>query len=100
MGTSDRRATLREGLDSLEEWATTYLGKFYKDKCKVLHPRRHSPGVQHRPGSTWPESSSVERGLGVLMDNKLHWSDDQCAATTSKNMKDSDEIVIRKKVSC
>ncbi|GAB0195104.1 hypothetical protein GRJ2_001975700 [Grus japonensis] len=57
--------------------------KFNKDKCKVLHLGKHNPGVQHRLGSTWLESSSVERVLGVLVDNKLNMSE-QCAAVAKK----------------
>ena len=51
--------------------------KFNKDKCKVLHLGKHNPGVQHRLGSTQLGSSSVERDLGVLVDNKLNVSE-QC----------------------
>ncbi|GAB0205014.1 hypothetical protein GRJ2_002967000 [Grus japonensis] len=40
-------------------------------------------GVQHRLGSTWLESSSVERYLGVLVDNKLSMNQ-QCAAVAKK----------------
>ena len=54
--------------------------KFNKDKCKVMHLGKHNPGVQHRLGSTWLGSSSVERDLG---DNKLNMSN-QCAAATKE----------------
>ncbi|GAB0186246.1 mitochondrial enolase superfamily member 1 [Grus japonensis] len=81
--TSEGRATLQEDLDRLEEWAYTNLMKFNKDKCKVFHMGKHNPGVQHRLGSTWLESSSVERDLGVLVDNKLSMSE-QCAAVAKK----------------
>ncbi|KAK4832702.1 hypothetical protein QYF61_025163 [Mycteria americana] len=77
------RATLQEDLDRLEEWANKTLMKFNKDKCKVLHLGKHNPGVQHRLGSTWLGSSSVERDLGVLVDNKLNMSE-QCAAAAKK----------------
>jgi len=46
--------------------------KLDEDKCKVLHLGKHNPGVQHRLGSTWLGSSSVERDPGVLVDNKLN----------------------------
>ncbi|GAB0204286.1 mitochondrial enolase superfamily member 1 [Grus japonensis] len=81
--TSEGRATLQEDLDRLEEWANKNLMKFNKDKCKVLHLGKHNPGVQHRLGSTWLESSSVERDLGVLVDNKPNMSE-QCAAVAKQ----------------
>ncbi|KAK4810664.1 LOW QUALITY PROTEIN: hypothetical protein QYF61_007464 [Mycteria americana] len=57
--------------------------KFNKHKCKVLHLGKHNPGVHHRLGSTWLGSSSMERDLGVLVDNKLNMSE-QCAAVAKK----------------
>ncbi|GAB0205950.1 mitochondrial enolase superfamily member 1 [Grus japonensis] len=81
--TSEGRATLQEDLDRLEEWSDRNLMKFNKDKCKVLHLGKHNPGVQHRLGSTWLESSSVERDLGVLVDKQLNMSE-QCAAAAKK----------------
>ncbi|GAB0189355.1 hypothetical protein GRJ2_001400800 [Grus japonensis] len=73
--TSEGRATLQEDLDRLEEWSNKSLIKFNKEECKVLHHGKHNPEVQHRLGSTWLESSSVERDLGVLLDNKLNMSE-------------------------
>ena len=70
--TLKRRATLQKDLDRLEEWTNKNLMKFNKDECKVLHLGKHNPGVQHRLGSTRLGSSSVERDLGVLVDNKLN----------------------------
>jgi len=66
VNTSEGRVTLQEDLDRLEEWANKNLVTSNKDKCKVLHPAKHNPGVQHRLGSTGLRSSSVERDLGVL----------------------------------
>ncbi|GAB0190814.1 mitochondrial enolase superfamily member 1 [Grus japonensis] len=85
--TSEGRATLQEDLDRLEERANKNLAKFNKDNCKVLHLGKHNPGVQHRLGSTWLESSSVERHLGVLVNKKLNMSE-QCAeaAKTANRM--------------
>jgi len=76
-------ATLQDDLDRLEEWAKKNLMKFSKDKCKVLHLRKHNPGVQHRLRSTWLENSSVERDLGILVDNRLNTSE-QCAAAAKQ----------------
>ncbi|GAB0183652.1 mitochondrial enolase superfamily member 1 [Grus japonensis] len=72
--TLEGRATLQEDLDKLEEWTNKTLMKFNKDKCKVLHLGKHNPGVQHRLGSTWLESSSVERDLVVPVDKKFNMS--------------------------
>ena len=70
--TSEGRATLQQDLDRLEEQANKNVRKFYKDKLKVLHLGKHNPGARHRLGSTRLGSSSVEKNLGVLVDNKLN----------------------------
>ncbi|GAB0204198.1 hypothetical protein GRJ2_002885400 [Grus japonensis] len=67
----------------MEEWANKNLMNFRKYNCKVLHLGKHNPGVQHRLGSTWLENSSVERDLGVLVDNELNMSE-QCAAVAKQ----------------
>ncbi|GAB0182370.1 mitochondrial enolase superfamily member 1 [Grus japonensis] len=83
--TLEGRATLQEDLDRLEEWANKNLMKFNKDKCKVLHVGKHNPAVQHRLGSTWLESSSVERDLGVLVDDKLNMSEQRAPVARKAN---------------
>ncbi|GAB0196129.1 cAMP-dependent protein kinase inhibitor alpha [Grus japonensis] len=83
--TSEGRATLQEDLDRPEELATKNIMKFNKDKCKVLHLEKHNPGVQHRLGSIWLGSSSTERDLGVLADNKLDMSEQRAAAAKKAN---------------
>jgi len=86
VGTTEGRATLQKDLDRLEGWANKKLMKFQMyglDKCKVSHLGKHHPGVQHRLGSTWLGSVSVETDLGVLVDNKLHMTE-QCAAAAKK----------------
>ena len=79
--TSEGKATLQEDLDRLEEWANKNFMKFNKDKCKVLHLGKHKPGVQHRLGSTCLGSSSVERDVEVLVDNKLNMSEQWCCSS-------------------
>ncbi|GAB0192413.1 mitochondrial enolase superfamily member 1 [Grus japonensis] len=54
--------------------------KFNKDECKVLHLGKHNPGVQR-----WLGSSSVEKDLGVLVDNKLSMSEQHAAAAKKAN---------------
>ncbi|PKU41416.1 rna-directed dna polymerase from mobile element jockey-like [Limosa lapponica baueri] len=83
LDTSKGRATLQEDMDRLEEWTNKNLMKFNKDECNVLHLGKHDPGVQHRLGSTWLGSSSVERDLGVLVDSKPSKSE-QCTAAAAK----------------
>ncbi|PKU44324.1 rna-directed dna polymerase from mobile element jockey-like [Limosa lapponica baueri] len=81
--TSEGKATLQEDLDKLEKWANKILMNFTKDKCQVLHLAKHNPGVQHTLGSTWLGSRSVEKDMGVLVNNKLNMGE-QCAAAAKK----------------
>ena len=45
--------------------------RFKKAKCKVLHSGCYSPSYVYRLGEKLIESNSAEKGLGVVMNEKL-----------------------------
>ncbi|PKU33934.1 hypothetical protein llap_15760 [Limosa lapponica baueri] len=81
--TPESCAAIQQDLDRLGTWAERNLMNFNNGKCRVLHLRRNNPLHQYRLGADLLESSSVEKGLGVLVDNRMTMSQ-QCALVAKK----------------
>ena len=63
--------------------ANRNLTKVKEEKCTVLHLGRNSPMHQYRLGADLLDSTSAEKDLGMLVDDRLTMSQ-QCALVAKK----------------
>jgi len=76
-------AAVQQDLNRLDIWAERNLMKFSKCKCRVLYLGSNNPVHRYRLGADLLESSSVEKDLRVLVDNRLTMSQ-QCGLAAKK----------------
>ncbi|NXG75701.1 KIF9 protein, partial [Baryphthengus martii] len=66
-------------------WAKRNLIKFNQDKCRVLHLEGNNPRHQYRSGVDLLGSSSMEKDLGMLRDNRFSMRQQQALRARKVN---------------
>ena len=80
MSSSGERSNLRmtvilqSDLDSLASWSSTSHLKFNPSKCKVMHIGHKTNVLYHLKdelGEHWIDETTIERDLGIQVENNL-----------------------------
>lgn len=48
--------------------------KYNSDKCRVIHLRRNNQPYECKIGDNWLNGNTIEKDIGVLVDNKFNKS--------------------------
>ena len=81
--TAEGYATIQQDLGKLESWRGRNLLRFNRNECRVLHLGRNKCMCQYRLGAGLLERNTLEKDLGVLVDNRLAMSQ-QCSLLAKK----------------
>lgn len=68
--TPDSCVAIQRNLSRVENWAERNLIKFLKGKREVLHLGRNNLGHEYMLRTNWLESSSAEKDVEILVENK------------------------------
>ena len=74
---------LQGDLDALHNWATDWQMQFNTDKCSVIHLGHNNQHHKYKLGDKSLKSSVKEKDLGIIVDDKMKFSE-QCSAAVKK----------------
>ena len=74
---------LQQDLDTLHNWTSNWQMQFNTDKCSVIHVGNNNPHHKYKLGDNSLKSSVKEKDLGIIVDDKMKFSE-QCSAAVKK----------------
>ena len=84
--TSDDSPSLQIDIDRLIEWSCKMQMRFHPDKCHILHLGGSSnPKIEYHMAEHILDETETEKDLGVLVDNKLSFSQHVTGITKKAN---------------
>ena len=87
--TAESTLSLQEDLENLQNWSNRWLLNFHPEKCHVLKLGRKKSDAEYKMngknGEVILEESVYEKDLGVLIDNKLGFSEHVAHITKKAN---------------
>ena len=83
--TNDDLCVIQSDLDTLTEWSSTWQLHFNSQKCKVLHIGPGNAKHTYYLGADALEHTTVERDLGILIDDELKFHDHVASVVKKAN---------------